>query len=294
MGKTRNFAFTYYKMDLFSANFEIGTKIKYLIMGKETCPKTKKLHIQGFMILHNPVVNGKKILNSVGFDNTVHIEPAVAGIDKNIAYCSKDNDYLEFGQKPVGSGKRTDLDIVKNVISTGGGMKEVIGVATNYQSLKMGEFLLKYNEKKRPIEKIKVYWYYGPAGSGKTRAVWDKHDINEIFRPFGKEYKWWEGYDGHKIILLDDFRVEDCSFVRLLQLLDIYPFKVETKGGSREAHYTTVYVTAPNDAVTTWANETKEGLDQLTRRITLEQRFGTEVEGNTNLDQNQNSIIVTF
>lgn len=281
MGKSRNYCFTAWDMDLFSPSLQMDSKIVYFVMGNEKCPETKKSHIQGFMNLKNPVANGKKILMDMGFSKSVHIEVSKGSPYDNFLYCSKDGDFHEWGTRPSGQGRRSDLDNVKSIVKSGGSMVDIIEKSSNYQSLKMGEFLFKYLEKPRPVEPIKVLWLYGASGTGKTKYVYDNFGT-EVFRPVNE--KWWEGYDGHKVVLLDDFRPEFCSFVRLLQLTDIYPFKVECKGGSRHVQYHTIIVTAPCDASTMWEHETKEALVQLKRRITLEQKFGTEVGGNTNPD----------
>lgn len=291
MGKSRNYAFTAWDGSLFSPSLIVDKKIHYMIMGKEICPETKKVHYQGFFSTINPVANGKKILTTMGFSNSVHIEVANGTPFQNFKYCSKDENFLEWGTRPTGQGRRSDLENVKDIVKSGGKMIDIIDKSSNYQSLKMGEFLLKYLEKPREIKKIDVYWLWGESGSGKTKWVYDKFGT-EVFRPVNE--KWWEGYDGHKIVLLDDFRPEFCSFVRLLQLTDIYPFKVECKGGSRHIQYHTIIITAPVDASTMWRGETKESLEQIKRRITLEQKFGTEVKGNTNLDFTKKDLIIEF
>lgn len=292
MGKSRNYAFTSWDEGLFSHSLKCDSKINYMIMGKEICPKTKKIHFQGFFNTHNPVANGKKILENMGFSKSVHVEPAIGSPSQNFKYCSKDEDFIEWGDRPSGQGRRSDLDTVKELVKSGGKMKDVIDKGSNYQSLKMGEFLLKYLEKPREIKPIEVYWLYGESGTGKTKYVYDKYGT-EVFRPVSD--KWWEGYDGEKVVLLDDFRPAFCSFVRLLQFTDIYPFKVECKGGSRHVQYETIIITAPTDYSTMWSSETKEDLEQLKRRITLEQKFGTEVEGNTKPQlQECENLIITF
>lgn len=292
MGKQRNYPFTAWDMGLFSADLSIDKSITYLVLGKEICPTTKKEHLQGFVMFRNPVANPKKCLMKMGFSKSIHIENMISNPISCMEYCLKDGDFLEFGTRPSGQGRRSDLDNVKSIIKTGGKMKDVIDKSSNYQSLKMGEFLLKYLEKPRPIAPIKVLWLYGDSGTGKTKYVYDKFGT-EVFRPVNE--KWWEGYDGEKVVLLDDFRPDFCSFVRLLQFTDIYPFKVECKGGSRHVQYDTIVITAPTDYKTMWSSETKENLLQLKRRITMEQKFGTEVEGNTKpqLHDSEN-LIVTF
>lgn len=161
------------------------------------------------------------------------------GSDADQKYLKKDGDFVEFGSISK-QGCRTDLDKIKNIVKNGGGMNSIIDVSSNYQAMKMGELLLKYREKKRPIEPIEVIWYYGKSGTGKTKAVFDAEV--DIFRP--TSYKWWEGYDGDNVVLIDEWRPTFCSFQNLLKITDIYPFKVQCKGGSREVKYKKIYFTS--------------------------------------------------
>lgn len=76
-------------------------------------------------------------------------------------------------------------------------------------------------------------WLSGPAGTGKS------HDVREYSRMAGIPFyekshnKWWDGYDGEPIVLLDDAHVEDKGWLaKFLKLwADAYAFKAETKGG---------------------------------------------------------------
>ena len=72
-----------------------------------------------------------------------------------------------------------------------------------------------------------VLW--GPSGTGKSRFVakrWPK--------AFWKspEAKWWDGYAGQEVVVLDDFKDYAMPLVDLQRLLDWYPLWVEVKGGS--------------------------------------------------------------
>jgi hypothetical protein len=154
-------------------------------------------------------------------------------------------------------------------------MSDIISESTSYQSMKCGELLLKYNELPREIEKIEVIWYYGESGSGKTKSIFDT-EVN-IFRP--TTYKWWEGYDGHSVVLIDDFRPTFCSFVNLLKLTDIYPFRVQTKGGSRQVKYKKIYITSHLSPAQYYEELDKGDYLQLKRRITCLKCFDTEVKG---------------
>ena len=134
-----------------------------------------------------------------------------------------------------------------------------------------GEILIKpSSEPKRSIVHggIEVHWRWGKAGLGKTRYVWEKHGLS-VYTP--TTYKWWEGYDGHKVVLIDEFRGDWCKFGELLKLLDIYPYTVETKGGSRQIQATTFYITSckpPEEVYNPHAFAREEMVDQLLRRLT--------------------------
>lgn len=70
----------------------------------------------------------------------------------------------------------------------------------------------------------KVYWFYGKAGTGKTREAErigvEEYD-NSVWRS-GDQLKWFDGYANHRLAIFDDFRKEKCTFSYLLRLLDRY------------------------------------------------------------------------
>ena len=58
-------------------------------------------------------------------------------------------------------------------------------------------------------------------------------------------------------------------YIELLKLLDIYPYTVETKGGSRQIQATTFYITSckpPEEVYNPHAFDKEERVDQLLRR----------------------------
>lgn len=139
-----------------------------------------------------------------------------------------------------------------------------------YQTLKLYELAEGVLEGPRPIAPISVRWYYGASGSGKTRAAYDEFpDLYAV-----PCYKWWNGYNGQDVVLIDDFRPDWCRFSDLLRLLDIYPVMVEFKGGMRHLQARTIIVTCPLHPETAFQDiEEEEELRQLGRRITEIRRF---------------------
>lgn len=82
--------------------------------------------------------------------------------------------------------------------------------------------------------KVKNKWIYGPPGTGKTRQVWqDAREQNKTI--FVKNCnKWWDGYSGHNIVLMDDVG-ETIKVLanHVKNWSDRYPFTAEVKGGTR-------------------------------------------------------------
>ena len=192
-------------------------------------------------------------------------------------YCRKrDSELIIDRDERKKKGERTDIAEVKELVRSTHSMSAVVDKATSVQSVRMAELWLKYNEPLRPIEPApEIHWRWGKTGLGKTKYVYDLHG-ESVYTP--TSYKWWEGYDGHKVVLLDEFRANWCSFGQLLRLLDRYPYRVETKGGSRQIQATTFYITSckhPKEVYDPYHFDAEERVDQLLRRLTTI----TEVKG---------------
>ncbi len=233
--------------------------IRYFVVGYETCPKTKNKHFQGYISFKN-AKTFKACKKWFELDR-IHIEPAVAGDFKNKAYCEKENKFIEIGE-PINQGKRTDIDVAIDILKETGSIREVLKTVKNYQAVRHSELYMKYNEPEEVRTGLQVINIWGTSGAGKTRYVYDNEE--RPFRPIN--YKWWEGYDGHKVVLLDDIRKDFCKFHELLNLLDIYPIRVEGKGGSRQLRAMKIYITTPEPLVEMYA--CREDIYQLERRIT--------------------------
>jgi len=185
-------------------------------------------------------------------------------------YCRKrDSELIIDRDERKKKGARTDIAEIKEVVKDTLSMKEVVQVATSVQSVRMAELWLKYNEPKRPIEPAPdIHWRWSKSGGGKTRYVWDKYGVDTVYVP--TTFKWWEAYDGHKVVLIDELRSNWCTFGELLKLTDRYPFTVETKGGSRQFQATTIYITSckpPHELYDPHHFDAKERVDQLMRRL---------------------------
>lgn len=114
--------------------------------------------------------------------------------------------------------------------------------------------------------------YIGGAGVGKTFRVWEEAEVRGggLYCPIVTDSKiWFDGYDGERSILLDDFTGKGVEFTLLLRILDVYPLQVEVKGGSVAAEWDRVYITSNLDVVEWWDRAYAYGA----QRAALERRF---------------------
>lgn len=77
-------------------------------------------------------------------------------------------------------------------------------------------------------------WIYGPAGTGKSKSVWDRarEEGKRVYCKNGN--KWWDGFDGQEIVLIDDLGENAKALVNHIKnWADRYPFTAEVKGGTR-------------------------------------------------------------
>lgn len=124
----------------------------------------------------------------------------------------------------------------------------------------MKYFEPKYNSR---IEK-EVYWIWGPPGAGKSKWVYDNFD--NIYEPVN--LKWWEGYDRHNTVFLDDFRDNlKYPFEHILKIMDRYPKRIECKGGSRQLVNKVLIFTSPFSPLNAFNERLNEEIQQIIRRI---------------------------
>lgn len=243
---------------------------QFIMYGKEVAPTTLTPHLQGFLVL-----NSRKTLSSVkdmfpAIFNGIHLEKCNGSFLQNYEYCSKDKEVTEYGEKPK-QGKRTDLDVVCEAI-TSGEVANMVDLAEQFpaQFVKFERgfhSLLQVRTKPRNF-KTEVIWCWGPTGSGKSRWAWET--FPEAYAKDSTN-KWWCGYHGQEAVILDDYRPSrELPFNYMLGLMDRYPFTVEPKGGHSQFVSKTIIVTSPFSPEQTLANLEWVGVEktaQFLRRI---------------------------
>ena len=83
----------------------------------------------------------------------------------------------------------------------------------------------------------------------------------------GSEMEWWDGYEGEKTILIDEYDSQ-VSLPRLLNILDGYQLRLPIKGGFTYARWTKVIITSNIDPREWHPNAKPFHREALMRRLT--------------------------
>lgn len=259
--RVRGWVFTVFKnIDLVQEKLKSQKNFpKYIIVGTEMTKDLKK-HLQGYVYFKN----GKTMSATkkwIGEDST-HLEVQKGTTAQNIKYCSKEGEVWSCGEPPM-QGKRNDIEVAKEALENGANMRDILQMCRSNQVIQFAQKWLTYNERGRE-DKTHVIWCHGKTGTGKSmyarsacpNAYWCTSDN-----------KWWDGYDAHKTVIIDDMRRQFCTYAELLRLLDRYPLKVAVKGAFRSMVAVRIIITSSKSPKQMFWDIDGDNIDQLTRRI---------------------------
>lgn len=167
---------------------------------------------------------------------------------------SRVNGPWELGGEKDSQGKRNDLEAIGAMVKakkTNFEIVEEVGASASKFAKHIGFLRFTYTEadSDRQLQGVRVLVLYGATGTGKTYAAVNYIAGNKDYyiceAPSHSTSKvWFDGYEGQRTLILDDFAGSFCAFRFLLRLLDVYKLKVEVKGGHAWAVWTTVVVTS--------------------------------------------------
>jgi len=213
-------------------------EMEYLVY-QEEISDSGTYYFQGYCEFTNRVrlSKAKALLGG----NEVHLEARRGTQKQAIDYCKDEKKRVAHSEpyedgEPRSQGKRNDLEGFKDAVMAGDRLRDLIhdhpGVIARYS--KFYQTLTMINRPVRSTDLV-VTLHIGDTGLGKTRAVMDEFGDDPSFyrTPLTNGSLWFDGYDGHTTVLLDDFTgaSSHVTLSTLLQLLDRYPVYVPTKGG---------------------------------------------------------------
>nr|WMI39908.1 replication-associated protein [Rhinopithecus-associated circovirus 1] len=271
MQKLRNFVFTINNWTQEDLDKLMTLPIKYLVYGREVGDEGTP-HLQGYVELDRRT-SFAKVKETIP---RAHVEARKGTQQEAIAYCKKDDDWEESGERRI-QGERLDIKKITESIQKGGGIRTILEleeITLNVFTIRTAEKLLQYYEPRRDY-KPHVVWIYGPTGTGKTRA--SIKALPDAYFFSNSTGRWWSGYDGHEDVIIDDIRRDTISFVQLLGLTDRYGHHIEDKGSIRQFRGRRIIITSPGDPKEIYNHgEFVEDITQLTRRIDAIHHFVSE------------------
>jgi hypothetical protein len=257
-----------------------GTKsriIQYLCYQVEYTSDGKR-HLQGYLQLYAGHEATMRTVKKYLQYNWVHLEPSRGSSDENRDYCSKlqsaeEGTFVEHGTIFDCQGTRTDWHQINDMINAGASLNTII----NTYPAKM-PFInciekriavaqrakLKNKEYEKPVVIVKT----GTAGTKKTGACLYDDDGKPLQDVYQLEpgntndgELWFDGYNGEKTLLIDDF-YGNIKYSYLLRLLEGHGGRLPVKGGFAYKNWNKVYITS-NDHPSTWYSK---GMTKALRR----------------------------
>lgn len=160
---------------------------------------------------------------------------------------------FEWGVFCEGEGMNRPLHNIKKLIDDGLNHKEIVDSNEDYFKCygKYHSWLYKYkhlvdeskyNRRRKPIE---THCIVGDCAVGKTESIYNKYGDENVYKldnPNG-DNKNWNGYNGQKILIIDDF----YSWIRMsdmMKILDNKPYRCRALGDYSLARWEKVYITS--------------------------------------------------
>lgn len=232
-------------------------------------------HLQGYMTLTKPMrITG---IAKIPGCRRMHLEVRRGTHQEAITYCGKESPLEKYGDTTRAQGSRSDLDRARR-LATEGGMRAVT-LTEKHQGIVVAEKFLTYHEEPRDW-KPRIDWYWGPTNTFKSSVARAMLEDKDVYTK-NNGTKWWNGYDRHEAVIIDDFRDSWWSLTEMLSLLDRYEKQIEVKNGMRQFVPKWIIVTSAKHPASLYGG-CGEDVQQLLRRIDLVTEFCNEVgRGNT-------------
>lgn len=218
---------------------------KYAMFQREKGDKKGTEHIQLFIIF----TISKRFNTIKTYFKKAHIEQAKGTSSQCRDYCSKTDTRVgvpyelgEFAEER----SRTDIKNLLAMVDSGATNEELKRLFPNMyvkymdkiEKLRQEKLFTEYEEK---IRKIEVVYIYGPAGSGKTRFVYDKFGFKNVYRITNYDKGCFDEYKGQNVVVFDEF--DSCfKLTEMLNYLDIYPLMLPCRYANKIACYEKVYI----------------------------------------------------
>ncbi len=211
--------------------------------GLETCPKTGRKHHQGWVQFEKPLALSA-VKKKLGL-KTAHFEIMRGSCAESEEYCEKDGEVTRFG-KFISMGERVDVEEIRVLLSDSSDSFSMKSVAdANFPLfLRHKNAMFVYRSMveqslRRPYRIVQTVVLAGKTRCGKTRLASE-------YQPYmicGFNLQWWDGYQGERVLCIDDFVSKNTRVELMLRLLDGHQMRIPIKGSFTYAAWDKVIIT---------------------------------------------------
>lgn len=237
----------------------------------------KTPHVQGWCCTWDPVRKAalRKWLRRAYFDVMDDNRKA------NSNYCGKEGGKVCIGDPPA-QGFRSDIVGVKRRLDNGERLidiqmndEQAFSIVTrNERALEKYQNAVRFKKyKSRGRITPEIYIVYGESGVRKTKSIYDKHGVDNVYRACDLTGKWFDGYDGQPVVLYDDVKnggIMDITLFKKWTTGD--PEMVPIKGGFVPFQPEIIYFTSNHAPETWWSSASPEDWAAFKNRVWLVRR----------------------
>lgn len=237
-------------------------KVRYVIYGKEV-GESGTPHIQGYVYFRNQTV----FSTLQKFITRAAIFACRGSPDQNIAYCSKEGDFIEKGDKPVSQKRRGEMGKEyweeQLTLAKKGRVEQCDPKLQITHFNALNGIAARYAPMPQDNDDIDNEWYYGETGSGKSYKARTENPGAYLKMC----NKWWDGYTDEEVVIIEDFdKKHDVLGHHLKIWADRYAFPAEVKGSKVNLRPKKIIVTSNWHPNQIWTNE-PQTLDPILRRF---------------------------
>jgi len=216
--------------------FEMEQYAKYVVCGRE-CGENGTPHLQGFVYFETV----KSLAQMKEIHSTAHWETMRGTVDQAAEYCKKEGEWYEAGVRPLNQrekGERGKQSIEERWALAKGGEFERLPP----EHLKIYKYIHSLYSEVADRPELDNVWVQGHSGCGKSS--WVRSNYATFF--VKSMNKWWDGYAGEEVVVLDDFDPSHAEFLTYYLKIwaDHYVFNAEVKGGMMRIRPKTFIITS--------------------------------------------------
>lgn len=210
--------------------------------------------------------------------------------------------FEEYGECPQEQpGKRNDLISLYGMITDGLSDYEILEENPNYMTKlstisKVREIQLYEKFKKTRRLDLRVEYWTGPPGVGKTRSIMDTYGDGNVYRVTDSRNPW-DTYRGQDVVVFEEFYSENFMLNDLLNWLDIYPCDLPCRYNNKVACFTKVFLTSNRpleEQYRDWQRNSPLSWDAFLRRFACIKVFSADgyIKDYKTLDELKHSFVI--